>query len=454
MSDDYRSAEGAFQVASGELIGAFFVMMRVALIHRMDNEATGPAVARFLASLSTFGRDVGKTAALQFVGDAVYVNRRLVHTDLESWKRARFLEEFFAKMNLAEIEYRVDVPETSLRGFVQAVRDITLEPEREEQLHRRIFTGIRFRDLSAEGAGLLDTLALPDRLRVLRAYGLLVVTLRELCRCVASGAEPRILPLRRAVQELMWLPKRTEGLTLALLAVPDLREELPGRLAHVALTTLAMARRLGLPRPEVREIAVTAALAGIGRALSPELAHADLAELVEADAARLGLARLLEAANLGRHAALRIITGMDASTEQGRRFGHPLARLISAADAYERNTLPPPHGPGLPPEQALTALLRDPNIDASAARLLATTLGVFPPGSLVRLSSGETAVVDSAPRDACQLFAPRVMVVMDQAGELAEPRQLDLAASPLTITGSVDPAPMRTNPTHFLFRSA
>jgi len=74
----------------------------------------------------------------------------------------------------------------------------------------------------------------------------------------------------------------------------------------------------------------------------------------------------------------------------------------------------------------------------SALRALIGALGCFPPGTLVRLNSGDTARVISVNRR--HPLRPGLEVVRDMQGQrLTEPRRVDLAEAPfLHIVGPLE----------------
>ena len=42
-----ESEEREFQTAANGLVGSFFVLLKIALVHDMNNRAVGPAIVRF-----------------------------------------------------------------------------------------------------------------------------------------------------------------------------------------------------------------------------------------------------------------------------------------------------------------------------------------------------------------------------------------------------------------------
>ncbi len=446
------SDEGRFQAAAAKLIEGLFVILKVALVHRMDNKAVEPVAARFRIALDTFQTTVSDDAAVQFVGDAVYVNRRLVRADLATWEKARFLEKFLSRMEVSEIAFHGHVPEQSVRDFVQAVRDVALDPATADALHLRHFHGISFRKLEAQGVGESDdALVLPDRFRVLRAYGIVIATLGSLLQALQNGKPAPLVQIRRALQEFVRLPPQTRPLQLGLLSLEPYRGQLAGRLAHIGITVMLMGKRLDLAVGEIRDMGVAAALSGIGRAVTAELVFAPPDRCAQYDAYCEGARWLVPWAGRGNAAALRLIATVEQSEARTRKNGHPLSRLIAVADAYDLLTQRPPHGAGLPASTALERLLDAPDMDHSAARLLVWTLGLFPVGSTVRLTSGETAIVVDVTADVRRLAEPRVMIVAAPDGSPVERRVVDLAGSGITIAATVDPTEVDLNVGHFLF---
>src|SRR5687768_5341734 len=165
MAQDLDQDEQRFQRAATGLIGGLFVLVKLALVHRMDNAAVAPAIVRFHESLAPMHEAAGGQAALQFVADAVYINQRLVHADLATWERARFLRAFFARLDIGEIAFDAEVAPETLREFLQGVREAALDPARAGEVRQRAFRGLAFRKLDAVGSAAAEAIVVPDKVR-------------------------------------------------------------------------------------------------------------------------------------------------------------------------------------------------------------------------------------------------------------------------------------------------
>jgi hypothetical protein len=70
------------------------------------------------------------------------------------------------------------------------------------------------------------------------------------------------------------------------------------------------------------------------------------------------------------------------------------------------------------------------DFDPLLLRVFVNALGVYPVGSLVELTTGETAIVDGPPSAPETLDRPRVRVVKRGQGALEPDAVIDLAAAP------------------------
>ncbi|HOV80831.1 MAG TPA: HD-GYP domain-containing protein [Bacillota bacterium] len=106
---------------------------------------------------------------------------------------------------------------------------------------------------------------------------------------------------------------------------------------------------------------------------------------------------------------------------------HRFSRIVSIADTYDAITAERIYKKASQPHEAYEMLAGSGNylFDYLAVRSFLENIAAYPAGSLVRLTSGETAVVMETPKGFT--FLPRVNVIIDSAGRLLkEPRELRL----------------------------
>jgi HD-GYP domain-containing protein (c-di-GMP phosphodiesterase class II) len=122
---------------------------------------------------------------------------------------------------------------------------------------------------------------------------------------------------------------------------------------------------------------------------------------------------------------------------------HPHGKLLALADAYTTLTLSAPPPQRLRPHDAIRDILRSKREAFSPLfiKALLSEVSVFPPGTRVRLNTGEVACVLAVNR--AHPLRPRVEVVLDSKGDHpATAKTLDLAEAPFVyITGAVSEQP-------------
>ena len=106
------------------------------------------------------------------------------------------------------------------------------------------------------------------------------------------------------------------------------------------------------------------------------------------------------------------------------------AQVLSVADRYGAMATGRAYRPAALPNAVLRQLFmdKDKNIDASLAGLLVKAVGIYPPGSLVALANGETAVVVKRTRSANH---PVVRSVKSNRNQILEQPRKRLTSDPV-----------------------
>ncbi|GAB4332433.1 MAG: HD domain-containing protein [Candidatus Abyssubacteria bacterium] len=221
---------------------------------------------------------------------------------------------------------------------------------------------------------------------------------------------------------------------------------------NVAITSLALANRLSLDHRQIRLVGVAALLHDIGKVnISQEILNKP-GKLTEKEWLVIRRHPIEGAQILMRNDTLDELTFLGAlehhaaydlsgyPTLKGKRHPHALARIIGIADVYEAMTAVRCHRPALRLQSAVEVLIQGAGrqFDPLLVKLLLNIIGVFPPGSLVRLATGETAVVVQPNEE--NPFLPKVRII-DASSSLSEGPIIDTAKTPSThaVVGVADP---------------
>ncbi len=233
-------------------------------------------------------------------------------------------------------------------------------------------------------------------------------------------------------------------------AVPSGGDYLAFHQARVAVLSIRIGMTIGYDRPRLVQLGMAAALIDIG-----------LWQLPPGVLRRLGSLSTDEQAHYQAHprwAAERLRRWGPPSEsivetvlqhherEQGQGFPQGLdgaavgadAKIVGLADVYVGLTAPPSPRPGLRPHEAIREIVRGKHeaFPSVLIKALLSEITVFPPGTTVRLNTGETGSVIAVNRN--HPLRPRVEIVDGKTGPLATPKTVDLSETPfLYITGPV-----------------
>lgn len=123
-----------------------------------------------------------------------------------------------------------------------------------------------------------------------------------------------------------------------------------------------------------------------------------------------------------------------------RRKQHLASRIVAVADSYDAMTSRRSYSAARVQDDAMALLAKSAgsSLDPVLVRLFLGLMGLYPPRSVVRLSSGEVAVV-LAP-GAGDPLRPTVRVIASACGEMVEPTDIDLIhRTDLSVEGCIDP---------------
>lgn len=200
-----------------------------------------------------------------------------------------------------------------------------------------------------------------------------------------------------------------------------------------------LGHKLGLPESKLKDLAMGLMLHDIGKTTIPlevlnkpgKLTEAEFEKMKEH--ARAGFDILREIFSLSAHAKIVVLQHHERFDGTGYPKGlkgpdiHLYGQIGAIADVYDAMTSDRTYRKRLLPHEAIEFLMG--NADRYFSRDLVTTfvasIAPYPIGTLVKLSTGEAAIVTEI--DMGFATRPTVRVVQDPSGrELANPRTVDL----------------------------
>jgi HD-GYP domain-containing protein (c-di-GMP phosphodiesterase class II) len=252
----------------------------------------------------------------------------------------------------------------------------------------------------------------------------------------------RVIDCLAASGELFWIANAPTA--------PSSHDYLAFHQARVAVLAVRLGVSVGYDRSHLIELGLAGVLIDVGLWQAPAATLRRLDTLSPDEQAQYR-AHPRVGAEIIRRWAPPFVGLVDAvlqhhEREQGQGFPqglpgasvHPYAKILGLVDTYTGLTVPSSQRPGLRPHEAVREIVRSKH-ESFPAPLIKALLGeisVFPPGTLVRLNTGEVGRVTAVNRN--HPLRPRVEVYDAKGQRLATPKMIDLSEAPfLYITGPI-----------------
>jgi putative nucleotidyltransferase with HDIG domain len=305
-------------------------------------------------------------------------------------------------------------------------------------------------------------------------YGNAIDVVVRALKDVRSGRTPSGAESDRAVREIDSMLSRNRDAMLALTLIKNFDEYTYNHSVNVSILSLAVAESLSLSEQDRINIGVAGLLHDVGKT---QLAL----DLIR----KPGTLTVEEFEEIKKHpeegySILGKMTHIQEKTrymvrEHHMRFDrtgyprpepeyrtNPHSQVIAIADCYDALTTMRSYQKARIPQQALEIMrkLSGKSLDPDLVLLLSRSLGVYPVGTMLRLSTMEVGIVTGAPEDG--KGNPRLAVLFDRYGNPVDaPETVDLSeADPSTgkprrvILGTVNPLMLPSVPLGAAFAPA
>lgn len=406
-------------------------VLKAAQVHALTNQLLRTGVQQLHEVVRSLEGEQPLT--ILWASDAMFVNRALITQGPGVAHTIEAFKKLFERLKVHELSFDPHVTEEQLFDFLGVFQKHWHSQTPEAVVHEP--GPIRFRALGKEEIGALGVGTIDKRQNVLRNYARLAMLTKVVVDHVTARQPFKLGLLRRAVQQLAEASTGADALLAGLTRFPNLQGELHFHLVATSALTLLMGRRLELPRGPLVDLAEAALLHDLAR-LDLARAGADI-EARRHTSLQLPARSMLAVTSLAftRDAMLSASCAFESGLPANA--GDPLfrpgaaARLIAVPSFYSRLTTPQPPRKAFAPDQALHMLRRRAGgaFDADVVSLFIATVGLYPVGSTVRLSSGELAVVLEVPKDPANGARPVVKVFRNAAGAPLD-AVVDLATDP------------------------
>ncbi len=378
-----------------------------------------------LTSLSHAALERTDSVVIGFIGNEIVVNgARLL-------KSATALVGFVRDLHEREIEkitFARGITRDEIRAFVQELADRRSPVALQTRLDQRGVSRITIGRITLEPAEDQSTGIAAAR----RVYGSAVETAETLWRAAKAGDKPDPNAARKIIDSLAKLVSQDRTSLMALTALKRYDNYTFTHMVNVSVLAMAQARSLNLEGPLLREFGFAALMHDIGKVHTP-LEVLNKPDKLTRDEFDQMKQHVVDGAHILRRTpempALAAVVAFEHHLRQdlsgypeniGHRDLNLCTQIVSIADVYDALRSNRVYREGLPSER-IRAIMTQKDSPAFNTRLLRrfiNLMGLFPVGTLVRLTTDEVGVVTHEhPTDP---FRPQVKVLLDRLGQKVE----------------------------------
>lgn len=275
----------------------------------------------------------------------------------------------------------------------------------------------------------------------------------------AAGKCIDVEPPRKAIEGISDSVSRNPDAMHCLARLTPLEGHLATHSVNVAVLCVVFGTFLGMDREDVLELGLAGMLHDVGKAKIPRHVLEKNTSLTKAEFAKVkehclhGMSILHDRKCVSKRLKQAVVEHHERYDGSGYPMGlsgsaiSPFARYIALADAFDAMTSRRTYKEAILPSTALSFLYQQRGSQFAPADVeqFIKCIGVYPTGSVVRLSDGRTAVVYETNPDLP--LSPIVNVVLDEGLQPLRPNVVNLAAeeTPVEIVSSLCPDVMGLN---------
>ncbi|HUU46195.1 MAG TPA: HD domain-containing phosphohydrolase [Acidobacteriota bacterium] len=438
---DITSARDEMLVAA---LKAFFAAWRAAAVYDENNQGYQARRAELTDALQAIFKIDGEFAVV-YQNDYFFINgRRLNYA--RDFTIGRSLATRFAELQLGGLTIQPDaLPDHFDRAIFALAQADRRADDPFASLSDNLMTlgvaGMTITRMAAHSRGVFGETGPaagidPRTLRRRKARTLFQRTetvVQEFWERIRDRNSFEASPIQRVVHQLIDEVARDEDVLLEFAALKDFDEYTFYHSVNVAVYSIAVGMRLGLDRTKLASLGFAALLHDIGKVRLPRdlitkpseydendweqiKRHPALGALTIANARRIDSDVGSAMAAAFEHHLKMDLSGYPAVTR--RREPHLFSRIVTICDIYDAMTAGRVYQKApIPPDEAVRRILYKGREwhDPLVLKAFVNVVGIFPVGTLVRLSDGTAGIVTR--NDANDLYCPHVLLIRSAAGE-------------------------------------
>lgn len=446
-----------------DLLARLYALRRAERFYPQEHPAVAQAVEEFAKVLSQFHEE-GVDVPITFYEDELLLGEQLLAEDSVLFDQ---LIRDMTAIGAGSVVFSRGVSESEIQRFAKI---ISADPETvaehggvtamaaEARLGHIAITGVAvYREPAVREDADAHQLAR-------EAYANALDLMRDLERLIRSGQAINVPRVRGTVRSLVDNVLNNRHATLELAGLKSFDEYTFYHMVNVAILSLALGSMITHDYRFLSTLGAGALLHDVGKMAvdlevlnkpgpltSDEWAQVRQHPIFGAENTALtpGLDKAATVIVLEHHMRYDL-TGYPQRVPPRKQ--HLASRIVAVADAYDAMTSRRTYSAAREQDDAILTLVRNAGsaLDPTLVRLFVGLMGLYPPRSVVMLSSGETGIVVAPnPHD---VSLPRVRVIAAADGAMIAPVDIDLSDDPegRSIERCLDPAGLNVEVSDFL----
>ncbi|MHC4607810.1 MAG: HD-GYP domain-containing protein [Planctomycetota bacterium] len=475
MSGARKDFDRQLHQTASRFLSLFDSAVRQAQLYEPENRIMNEPIARLRESLE---RLTGSGAGFSFQekDDSIFINGERLRCDGTAFTRHVAFGRELESRKIEGMLFQGPLDDAEWKALVYAIARFERESDtpfedirdalQEEGLGEKVELTVLGKEAQLRRLMKMRT---EGRMVAARAYAKAMQILKLFVRHLDNPTWHGYyhLKLQRAVQDLVSVCKDHGWKYIGLVHNDFFEEYLYNHSVNVTILALAMGVRLNLKRTRLTELGTAAMLHDLGKALLPKELMEKRGPFTDEERAQLnehpvlGVGALLKLRHYNEALLKRIMVMCEhhRTFTQDEKF-HAYSRIVAIAETFDALTSHRPYRPAFLPDEAIRILisLAGKRLDESLVHIFVRTVGLYPPGTLLLLSTGEKAIAFHPHPEMEKWKTPVARIVRDKKGkEVKEAMLVDLSEEvedyklKREIVRTLDPAAEGINVTGYLY---
>jgi len=419
------------QALGRDLVTQLYICLKTAAFYEKSNENFVKQLGK-LDDLMQVAVTAYNEISLTSVEGYLFFNEQRIKINLDGYLAAKYIKQEFEKHKIAGLAIKKGVSRDELSAVILEFVKITPAKRESEEINQEIgkqgVTHITF----IPSQEMIEDDEKSERQNAKMTFFRSISVIQEVLTASTHGRQVKLIKAKRAIHSLVDEIISNESYLLELTALRNYDQYTYKHSVNVSVYAVALGIRLGLGKSQLAELGFAALFHDYGKTKIPVdllnkpdgLSKNDWSLMQEHPV--LGAKALARTFPLDRYAGRAILVAfehhknLDGTGYPYINRSHPInlfSRIVSLCDFFDALTSGRSYRKeAVPVDQVVLKMIQQSSVkfDPHLIKILVNIIGIYPPGSLLLLDTGELAlVVANNPED---IFRPEVKIIADKSG--------------------------------------